>query len=135
MQGAIYGIYRVSEDKLVESLTTDEKGYAISSELPFGEYYLKEILPPIHFHLDKNVYSFNVYEQQELIRLDVKNEPRIGKLIAYYTGEPITEGIDGSDMLTPIETGDNITVLLVVLVLACLSGCAILVLVIKRKKK
>ena len=51
LQGAIYGLYD-SSDKLIEKVTTDEKGQAIvSSKLRPGNYYFKEIQSPKGYNI------------------------------------------------------------------------------------
>lgn len=42
LQGVIFEVLN-EQEKRVETLITNEKGYAITSELPIGTYYLKEI--------------------------------------------------------------------------------------------
>jgi hypothetical protein len=45
--GAVYGIYRMADDSLAETLTTDYNGVAVSSELSVAsDYYLQEIFAP-----------------------------------------------------------------------------------------
>ena len=57
-KGFVFGLYTAEtigimpKDTLVELLTTNEEGVATSSvELPFGEYYLKELKVP-----DETIY-------------------------------------------------------------------------------
>lgn len=71
LEGAIYGIYNTSNEKIGE-LKTDSNGYAISDYLPsLGEFYLKEITPSKGYTLDKNKYSFVLSENVLLESLDV----------------------------------------------------------------
>lgn len=42
LQGTVFEIYRAKDDELVDTVTTGADGYAVSRELPWGEYYLVE---------------------------------------------------------------------------------------------
>ncbi len=71
LEGAIYGIYNTSNEKIGE-LKTDSNGYAISDVLPsLGEFYIKEITPSKGYMLDKNKYSFVLSESNILASLEV----------------------------------------------------------------
>lgn len=61
LQGAVYGIYGdKSCTSLIEKLTTDKKGYAKSSALDVGTYYVKEIKAPANYVLSATVYTLSV---------------------------------------------------------------------------
>ncbi len=71
LEGAVYGIYNTSNEKIGE-LKTNSSGYAISDYLPsLGEFYVKEITPSKGYTLDKNKYSFVLSENVLLESLDV----------------------------------------------------------------
>ena len=44
--GAVYGVF-TPDGNQVDEMTTDEDGYAQSSILPYGEYYVAELVPPL----------------------------------------------------------------------------------------
>ncbi|MCL1830047.1 MAG: SpaA isopeptide-forming pilin-related protein [Oscillospiraceae bacterium] len=54
LQGASYGLYRASDDELLEMLVTDEYGKAESDSYRFDTYYLKEEIPPNRYYIDLN---------------------------------------------------------------------------------
>lgn len=54
------------KDSLVETVSTNDKGYAISSKLPLGKYYLVEIETNDNYILDTTEYDF------ELTQIDNK---------------------------------------------------------------
>ena len=58
LAGAKYGIY--SGSKLVETLTTDSKGYAKSGDLEAGSYTVKEISPSKGYEIDTKSYAVTV---------------------------------------------------------------------------
>ena len=84
---AIYGIYRASDDMLIETLESDTENWVRSSELPKGTYYLAEIVAPEHYHKDENKYPFFIGENNvdgEVIQITVTNDAIIGSIIPEY---------------------------------------------------
>ena len=73
--GAIYGIYDAETDTLIQTVTTNNDGYAISNNLPkLGEYYLKEITPSEGYQIDLTRYYFSSSLEQINASLTVKEE-------------------------------------------------------------
>jgi len=62
LKGVVFEVLN-QEEKRVETLITDEKGYAITSKLPIGIYYLKEIKTQSKYRLP-----------QELIKIEIGNK-------------------------------------------------------------
>ncbi len=59
--GAQYTIYKdFACTNAVETLTTNAQGYAKSSDLKLGTYYVKETKAPAGYYLDPTVYTVNV---------------------------------------------------------------------------
>jgi len=103
LEGAVYGIYR---DKgctsLVEKLTTDQKGYAKSSYLAVGTYYVKEIKAPANYVLSSTVYPLSV-KADAVTSLTVKDKGQKGSLTIYKKGQVLT-GWNGTNF--EYETGN-----------------------------
>ena len=60
LNGAVYGVYDATTDALIQKLTTNNDGYAISDNLPsFGRYYLKELVASEGYTLDTTKYYFS----------------------------------------------------------------------------
>ena len=58
LAGAVFGIYSDKDcTKLVDTVTTNEKGYASSSQVGFGTYYVKEITAPAGYTLNSTVFE------------------------------------------------------------------------------
>ncbi|MGI2836868.1 SpaA isopeptide-forming pilin-related protein, partial [Bacillus cytotoxicus] len=60
-------------EKVVEKLETDEKGEAISKDLPIGEYKIVEIEAPAGYELSKDKVIVTV-KQKETVEMIVKNK-------------------------------------------------------------
>lgn len=63
--GAKYGVYDMN-DNLVDTLTIDDEYQAISKELPYGHYKVKEIKASEGYKVDTNVYEVNINEESEI---------------------------------------------------------------------
>ena len=58
LAGAVFGIYSDREcTKLVDTVTTNENGYASSSQVGYGTYYVKEITAPSNYTLNSEVFE------------------------------------------------------------------------------
>ena len=62
IQGAVFSIYRVGDgDEWIEDITTSASGYAYSSPLPLGDYYIVEKSVPAQYELDTTRHDFSIY--------------------------------------------------------------------------
>ena len=90
LKGAEYGIYDADTDALIEKITTNEKGIAISNNLPkLGKYYLKEITASKGYKLDETKYEFSSSLENPNASLKVKEEiiTRDFKIIKVYASD------------------------------------------------
>ncbi len=68
------------EGAVVDTLVTNENGYAISKVLNHGKYFLKETKTlPTHI-LNKKVYEVNITEDGKVYTYDIKNDVIKGKI-------------------------------------------------------
>jgi hypothetical protein len=79
LEGVVFGIYDTN-DILVEELMTNTDGVAISSDLIYGGYYLKEISTLEGYVLNDEPISFNIHEDGGIIELELVNEKIYGYL-------------------------------------------------------
>ena len=74
LEGAIFEVYN-SDDELVDTLTTDSEGKAISKILVIGEYYLKEIDSGSPYYLiNSNIFKAEIKENKEIVNLDIEDD-------------------------------------------------------------
>lgn len=60
LEGAVYGVYDLS-DNLLEKVTTDKNGEGVTGKvLRPGSYYFKEITPPKGYYLNNLKYKFDI---------------------------------------------------------------------------
>jgi uncharacterized surface anchored protein len=84
---AVFGIYSSSDDSLIEQLTTDSSGQAVSGNLMIGDYYIKEIIAPEGYVLSVETYPFSITDTNQEIELFIYNDPIKGKASILKTGE------------------------------------------------
>ena len=95
---AVYGIYRASDDMLIQELKSDLNNWVRSQALPKGLYYLAEIEAPDRYHHDTNKYYFFIGSNDVsgiTLQLTVEDQPVIGSISAVYDEGTIKEGLDG----------------------------------------
>lgn len=86
LEGATYGIYRMSDDVLMEEITTDDTGVATSSLLRYGQYYVLELDAPPRYHIDENQHPVFVGETHLAdVPAPVADAPIIGRFNLSYT--------------------------------------------------
>lgn len=107
LSGAVFGIYNkkniqangkvlVKADTLLQEMTSDENGMATCIlDLPFGEYYVKELKAPEGFVSSDEVLEFVAEYQGQ--------ETKIVSLQAVKKNEPTTAEFTKSDLTTGVE--------------------------------
>ena len=108
LSGAVFGIYNkkdiqangkvlVKADTLLQEMTSDENGMATCTlNLPFGEYYVKELKAPEGFVSSDEVLEFVAEYQGQ--------ETKIVSLQAVKKNEPTTAEFAKSDLTTGVES-------------------------------
>lgn len=67
------------ENKMVDTVTTNKNGYAISKKLPVGEYYIKEVKSNSKYVLNEEMIKIEIKEN-EVSRVNVENEKIKGRI-------------------------------------------------------
>lgn len=74
LEGAVFGIYD-NTNKLVQKITTNKNGIALSDDLIIGKYYLKELDTGSKYYLlNKNTYEFEIKTNGKIIEQVIDNE-------------------------------------------------------------
>lgn len=107
LSGAVFGIYNkkdirangkvlVKADTLLQEMTSDEKGMAACTlDLPFGEYYVKELKSPEGYVSSDEILEFKAEYQGQ--------EKQVVSLQAVKKNEPTTVEFTKSDLTTGVE--------------------------------
>lgn len=75
LEGSEFGLYD-ENDKLIDTLITDENGKATSKEICKGKYYLKELKSgSIYYLLNPNTFKFEIINDGETVPVTIENEP------------------------------------------------------------
>ena len=73
LANVVFEIYN-SEDKLVDTITTDENGKAVTKELLKGCYKIKEKSSAKYYLLNTNIYNAEIVRDQEIVNVDITND-------------------------------------------------------------
>lgn len=90
LQGTTYELYD-EENKFVDKIIVNEEGIATLSNIKYGNYMLKESVAGKGYLLDKNVYFFNINNENKNISLElynqvIKSKVKIVKFLSDNTG-------------------------------------------------
>lgn len=66
-------------NQVVDRITTNENGYAISKRLPIGKYYLKEVKTNSNYVLNDEIININI-NKSKVLKLEIENEKIKGKI-------------------------------------------------------
>lgn len=93
VEGAVFGVYRKSDNALLEKVTTDRNGFAYTMDLRYGDYYLKELETPDGFWQSDKKYYINIREHNKTVIRYISNKPVEAKLklvkFDFDTKEPL----------------------------------------------
>ena len=122
--GAVYGIYTAMEDGDVKAdsllednrlVTNPDKTPAVSKELPWGTYYVKEVSSPAGYEKNDEIYIAELGEMQTMVEIqaqdkketgiarirkeDGNGQPVEGAVFALYTKDQYDRLQQGGDVL------------------------------------
>lgn len=88
LKGAVFGVYRESDDSRMGEITTDRYGEAALSLTP-GNYYLRELEPPVGFQLDSSRVAFHIQSgsTKEITVTNKAEDETTGTLLLIKTSE------------------------------------------------
>ena len=138
--GAVYGIFTLDDIKVGE-MTLNESGYAKSTLIPHGNYYVAELVPPFGMELDPAKYPVSIQEDGEIISVESIDIAKLGTVTGFYQDTGGGDGLDVAPIvkepkpLTPtISTGDHTSGFIIFLT-ATAGGSLLLLLLFRKKKK
>lgn len=80
LKGAKFTIYN-DRNQVVDTITTNENGYAESKLLDYGTYIMRETTPPEGYHSRNNKeYTINIHENNKTYKYTIYNDVFKGKI-------------------------------------------------------
>lgn len=73
LEGAVFELYN-QRLEVVDTITTDSRGMALSRELPMGTYGVKEVSAPDYYLTDGRVFYAELKVDGDLVRFEVLNQ-------------------------------------------------------------
>ena len=107
LAGAVFEIYN-KKGKLVDRITTDENGKAVTKKLPIGEYTGKEVTAPKFFLLNDQIFSFKIKKQDQTIKVTIQDDSKKPEVEIEKRGN--VEAMPGQEMsytLSNIRNNSN----------------------------
>ncbi|MDE8333521.1 SpaA isopeptide-forming pilin-related protein [Erysipelothrix rhusiopathiae] len=96
IQGAVFTV-KDKAGNLIEEITTDKNGFAFTSDLRYGQYFVQEKSAPYQFWIDKTIYPISIREDGVTIVKYIPNKQVAIKLevnkIDSETREPLVGAI------------------------------------------
>ena len=121
--GAIYGIYTAMENGDVKAdslladnqlITTADKTPAVSKEIPWGTYYVKEISAPAGYEKNDEIYIAELSEEETLVEIQARDKKETGTARIYKVnedGQPVPDAVFAiytKDQYDKLLQGDDV---------------------------
>ena len=80
LENAVFGLFtadcvKFSRDTAIMTATSDENGYFVFDEIPYGEYIIHEIEAPTGYILSDESYPVTVSEDGDVVEITAVNKP------------------------------------------------------------
>ena len=119
LENAVFGLFtadcvKFSRDTAIMTAASDENGYFVFDEIPYGEYIIHEIESPRGYILSGKEYAVSIAEDGEVIEITAENKPvtvEISKRDVYGNelvgAEMVLENADGETVDKWTSDGKN----------------------------
>mgnify|MGYP002616492826 CR=1 FL=1 len=119
LENAVFGLFtadcvKFSRDTAIMTAASDENGYFVFDEIPYGEYIIHEIESPMGYILSGKEYAVSIAEDGEVIEITAENKPvtvEISKRDVYGNelvgAEMVLENADGETVDKWTSDGKN----------------------------
>lgn len=112
-EGAEFEILNVTNGEVVETLTTNEDGYAISQSLEYGSYILHQTVTALgHGSIEDQAFTIDAENQHETITFDLLNEEVPVEVLITKTDATSGTLLPGAEYLI-MDSNDEIVTTLV----------------------
>ena len=108
LDGAMIGLFHAdatdfSGANAIYTEVSDENGYFSFENVPYGNYIVKEILPPDGYILTEKAYPVTISEDKETVEIEIENSPI---KIAVSKEDVYGEELSGAEMQLVNEFGE-----------------------------
>lgn len=108
-----FGVYQ--NGTLIEKITTNSDGVAQSTDLPYGEYEVKELVAPTGYELSSQVMNVNINQENENYQFVFDDSPIDGYVAVKKVSSVTGDGLEGCEfglyqngqLLQTATTGSN----------------------------
>ena len=119
LENAVFGLFtadcvKFSRDTTIMTAASDENGYFVFDEIPYGEYIIHEIESPRGYILSDKEYAVSISDDGEVIEITAENKPvtvEISKRDVYgkelVGAEMVLENADGETVDKWTSDGTN----------------------------
>ena len=119
LENAVFGLFtadcvKFSRDTTIMTAASDENGYFVFDEIPYGEYIIHEIESPRGYILSGKEYAVSIADDGEVIEITAENKPvtvEISKRDVYGNelvgAEMVLENADGETVDKWTSEGTN----------------------------
>lgn len=108
IEGMVFGVFDL-QDNLIERITTNIDGFAFTSKLRYGDYYLQELEAPVEFYLNPNKYPFSIKEHNKIIVQYIANDRVLLRLQVNKQHGETLEPLAGVEYQVINEAGEVVT--------------------------
>ncbi|MBS6799146.1 MAG: Cys-Gln thioester bond-forming surface protein [Firmicutes bacterium] len=136
LAGAVFGLFRPDEKEFIAenaimTIETDEDGLFKFTEIPYGEWLIREIAAPRGYLVSDKLYEINISDDLQVIEIAAENAPKIGYAEFFHHA-----GMMDDKVYMPVKTGDNnyLTTWLIILTVTG-NGLAGAVFCYKKRRK
>lgn len=82
-----------SEDKAVDSFTTNGDGYGLTTNLKYGSYIIQETMPLSGYYPNTEQYYLQITDDSQIVGINnlvpIENIPKVGNIVINKTGETL----------------------------------------------
>ena len=113
LQGALFGLFKNDEEEFTKDTAlmtaeSNEEGTFAFSDVPYGEYIVREIAAPLGYLLSDEKHVVAISEEGEVIELFAVNGAKVGYMRFLYRGAFEEEIVLAPEpVFTQVKTGDD----------------------------
>lgn len=91
IDGVEFSIYSKRNNQLIQTITTNQNGIALSRDLVYGDYYFKETKHKYGYIPNPKIYDFSIVNDKQVVRISITNKKQYGKITLFSYGQDIDD--------------------------------------------